>query len=143
NWMQRLLAFPVQFIIGAAAVLNNTLGVLNGLHPPGVEREFKRTPKFRLMQSGEPPNGDHWTHSRYALRIDRVTWGEIALGVYAIIGVGLAADRLPTLILYMASYAVAFFVFAGWNIVQSAGIHRPQHNQRRLTRESSEIIRRA
>ncbi|MBN1565583.1 MAG: glycosyltransferase, partial [Anaerolineae bacterium] len=50
NWMQRLLAFPVQFIIGAAAVLNNTWGVLNGLHRPGVEREFKRTPKFRLMQ---------------------------------------------------------------------------------------------
>jgi hypothetical protein len=138
DWPRRLLVLPVQFVIGAAAVLNNTLGVLDGLHPPGVAREFKRTPKFRLTRSGQ-----RWSHSHYALRIDSVTWGEIALGIYALAGVALALDRLPALVPYLASYAAAFFVFAGWNIVQSAGIRRPHRRQRSLLREGSEIIRRA
>lgn len=138
RWLLRLAYFPVQSIIGVAVVLNNTLGVLDALHLPGTEREFKRTPKFSLTAYHR-----HWTHSRYALAIDRVIVGEIGLGVYAVWGVALALDHLPALVPYLAFYAVSFFVFAGWNLIQSFTIHHPPPSRRSLIHESSEVIRRA
>lgn len=113
DWPRRLLFLPVQGIVGAAVVVNNTWGVLAALHRPGVRREFKRTPKFNVTR------GDvDWSDSRYALPVDAITLGEIGLGVYALGGLVLALDRLPALALYMASYALSFFSFALWNIIQ-------------------------
>lgn len=115
DWPRRLLYLPLQGVIGAAMVLNNTLGVLAALHRPGVRREFKRTPKF----SAAP-----WSNSRYALRTDAVTLGEIALGMYALGGGYLALNRLPALLPYFLSYAASFFLFAAWNIHQTARLRR-------------------
>jgi cellulose synthase/poly-beta-1,6-N-acetylglucosamine synthase-like glycosyltransferase len=115
DWPRRLLYLPLQGVIGAAMVLNNSLGVLAALHRPGVRREFKRTPKF----SAAP-----WSSSRYKLRIDAVTLGEIALGVYALGGAYLALHRLPALLPYFVSYAASFFFFAAWNIHQTARLRR-------------------
>jgi hypothetical protein len=112
DWLRRLCYLPVQGMIGAAVVLNNTLGVLAALHRPAVKREFKRTPKF----SRTP-----WRESRYALRIDGVTLGEIGLGLYAILGAYAAYQKLPALLPYFVSYAASFWGFAFWNIAQMAG----------------------
>ena len=113
DWQRRLLYMPVQGIVGAAVVLNNTCGVLAALHRPGVQREFKRTPKFNLTR------GDSgWSDSRYMLPVDATTLAEIGLGIYALVGLALALDRLPALVMYMASYALSFFSFAFWNIYQ-------------------------
>jgi cellulose synthase/poly-beta-1,6-N-acetylglucosamine synthase-like glycosyltransferase len=111
DWPRRLSYLPVQAVIGAAMVLNNTLGVLDALHRPGVRREFKRTPKFSLTR---------WSDSRYALRVDAATLGEIALGVYALAGGYIALHQLPALLPYFLSYAASFFFFAFWNIHQTA-----------------------
>jgi hypothetical protein len=122
DWPRRLLVLPLQGLIGAAMVLNNTLGVLAALHRPGVRREFRRTPKF----SAAP-----WSVSRYALRIDGVTLGEIALGIYALVGADLALHRLPALLPYFLSYAASFILFAAWNIRQTARLrHRSTRRQR-------------
>jgi cellulose synthase/poly-beta-1,6-N-acetylglucosamine synthase-like glycosyltransferase len=115
DWPRRLLFLPLQGLIGMAMVLNNTLGVLAALHRHAVRREFRRTPKF----SAAP-----WSNSRYALRVDAVTLGEIALGVYALGGAFLALDKLPALLPYFVSYAASFFLFAAWNIHQTAHLRR-------------------
>ncbi len=114
DWPRRLLYMPVQGLVGAAIIVNNTLGVLAGIHPAHVEREFKRTPKFDLSKRGQS-----WHDSVYALRIDGVTWGEIALGGYALAGLYLAATTLPVFVPYMATQAIAFITFALWNIAQT------------------------
>lgn len=114
DWYRRLLYFPVQFVVGAAIVLSNSRAVLAAIHKPGVEREFKRTPKFRLTGRGQ-----RWADSRYVLKIDMITLGELGLGLYASLGVYLAMQNLPWLAPYMVTYAVSFFLFAFWNIYQS------------------------
>jgi hypothetical protein len=126
DWPRRLLYLPLQGLIGAAMVLNNTLGVLAALHRPGVRREFKRTPKF---------NAAPWSASRYTLRIDAVTLGEIALGGYALGGGYLALHKLPALLPYFLSYAASFFFFAAWNVHQTARLRRitARHHSARRT----------
>lgn len=114
DWYRRLLYLPLQLAVGAAMVVNNTCGVLAALHRPGVVREFKRTPKFNLTRQGQG-----WTTSQYTLRVDAITAGEIVLGVYATFGFVLAVQRLPALAFYMLSYAVSFFFFSTWNIIQT------------------------
>lgn len=114
DWPRRLLYMPVQFLVGAAMVLNNTRGVLAGLHSPTVEREFRRTPKFRLITRNQT-----WLKCPYLLPLDTTTLGEIGLGLYALAGVAIARDRLPAFVPYMAIYAFAFVAFAWWNLFQA------------------------
>lgn len=94
-----LRALPVQGLIAAALVLNNTLGVLAGLHPRAVRREFKRTPKFSEARSGSP----------YTLPLDGTIVGEIALGAYALGGAALALERFPALLPYLLTYGLALW----------------------------------
>lgn len=114
DWTRRLAFFPVQFVVGAAIVLSNTIAVFKAFHKPGVEREFKRTPKFRLTGQGQS-----WGSSNYALDIDIVTLGEFGLALYALLGVYFAFVNLPALAPYMVVYAVSFTLFAYWNIYQA------------------------
>lgn len=115
DWWRRLFFFPIQIMVGTAIVLSNTKGVLAAFHKPGIEREFKRTPKFRLTQRGEK-----WSGSRYALKVDAITLGELGLALYAMLGFYLALENLPVLAPYMLIYAVTFILFAFWNIYQTA-----------------------
>lgn len=114
DWTRRLLYFPVQFVVGAAIVLSNTKAVIAAFHKPGIEREFKRTPKFRLTNKGE-----EWGKSHYALEVDAITIGEFLLAIYALIGFYFALQNLPALAPYMLIYAFSFSVFAYWNIYQA------------------------
>lgn len=114
DWIRRLLYFPIQFIVGGAIVLSNSKAVLAAFHKPDVEREFKRTPKFRVTQKGQ-----QWIGSRYALKVDAITIGELVLALYALLGFLIALDRLPFMAPYMFVYAAAFTIFAFWNIYQT------------------------
>jgi hypothetical protein len=114
DWIRRLIYFPVQFVVGGAIVLSNSKAVLAAFHKPDVEREFKRTPKFRLTQKGQ-----QCAASRYALKVDAITIGELVLALYAFIGLLIALDRLPFMAPYMFVYAAAFTIFAFWNIYQT------------------------
>jgi cellulose synthase/poly-beta-1,6-N-acetylglucosamine synthase-like glycosyltransferase len=114
DWPRRLLSIPVQFLVGAAIVLNNTRGVLAGLHLPTIQREFRRTPKFRLTARSQS-----WANNAYTLPLDSTIVGELGLGLYALVGTVIALDRLPVFVPYMAVYAFAFFALAGWNLYQS------------------------
>ncbi len=122
DWPRRLLAMPLQGMIASALVLNNTLGVLDALLGTRAAREFRRTPKFSV--TGEART---WTGSRYALPADRVTLGELALGLYALGGLLVAARHAPALVPYFATYALSLLGFALWNLAQAWQIRRTRH----------------
>ncbi len=138
DWPRRLVYMPVQGIVGAAVVVNNTRGVLAAVHRPGVQREFKRTPKFCLARGDS-----RWSGSRYILPVDATTVGEIGLGVYALVGLVLAVQRLPGLALYMAFYALAFFSFAMWNIYQVRRVSTHPARQVRPAASRADPVERA
>ncbi len=121
NWRDALIYFPVQFVVGAAVVLSNSKAVLNAFHRPGVEREFKRTPKFRITRQGQK-----WSGSRYVLKVDMITLGELGLAVYAFLGFILALIKVPAISPYMLIYSIAFILFAFWNIYQVRELNRQQ-----------------
>ncbi len=114
DWPHRLLALPVQGVIGAGMALNNTIGVLAALGPWRASREFLRTPKF-----GGEGGGRAWQSSRYALSPDWITLGELVLGAYALLGTALALRTLPALAPYLLTYAAGFWGIAGWNLAQA------------------------
>jgi len=113
NWLRRCRAFPLLALIGIGITWQNTRAVGRGLTRWGGT--FARTPKFRI----EGETGD-WTASRYRLRADGSTVGEIGLALYALIGAGLAHvagnyGMIPFLLLY----AVAFGTVAGLGLTQT------------------------
>lgn len=118
DWARRLLALPLQGLIATALVLNNTLGVLDALLRTRAAREFRRTPKFSVTGRARA-----WEHSRYALPADRVTLGELALGLYALWGLSVALASAPAFVPYFAIYALSLIGFALWNLVQTWQIH--------------------
>jgi len=118
DWPRRLLAMPLQGMIASALVLNNTLGVLDALLGTRAAKEFRRTPKFNVTV------GDRWARSRYALPADRVTLGELALGMYALGGLIVAVQHAPALIGYFGTYAISLIGFALWNLAQSWRMRR-------------------
>lgn len=118
DWWRNALYFPVQFISGAAIVLNNTIAVLKAFNLNKIQ-EFKRTPKFRVNT-----RGDNWLGSSYALKVDWLTVGELLLAAYALFGAWLALSRLPALAPYMFTYALSFAVFAYWNYYQTRRVER-------------------
>ena len=128
DWIRRLIYFPVQFIVGGAIVLSNSKAVLAAFHKPGIEREFKRTPKFRVTQKGQ-----QWIGSHYALKVDTITIGELLLALYALIGFLIALDRLPFMAPYMFVYAAAFTIFRLLEYLSnpSSLIHHKQQKERR------------
>lgn len=119
NWFQRLVYFPVQSVVGAGIVLSNSKAVLAAFHKPNVEREFKRTPKFRVVGQAQ-----QWAGSRYALKIDWITIGELILAIYALVGFILAVDRAPWVAPYLLVYSLSFTIFAVWNIRQNRLLQR-------------------
>ncbi len=119
DWPRRLLAMPLQGLIATALVLNNTLGVLDALLGTRAAHEFRRTPKFSVTGRARA-----WEHSRYALPADRVTLGELTLGLYALWGLTVALASAPALVPYFATYALSLVGFALWNLAQTWQIRR-------------------
>lgn len=120
DWRSHLLYFPLQFMAAVAIVLSNTRAVMGALRPHH-HHEFKRTPKYRLTGWNRS-----WQNSTYRLPIDVTTLGEIMLALYAVFGLVIAANTIPTFVPYMLSYALSFALFSGWNIYQTWEIQRHQ-----------------
>ena len=102
DWGQHLKALPLLVLVGIGIAWSNTRAVWRGLTRWGGA--FARTPKFQLEgQFGR------WTDSRYMLGMDTSFLGEVALTLYALIGVLVACftgryGMLPFLLLYAASF---------------------------------------
>jgi hypothetical protein len=102
TWLRHYAFFPVLALLGIGIALNNARGVIEALL--GVRNVFQRTPKFHIEARGDP-----WRGSQYALPLDGVVVGELALAVYAALSVLAAlrygnAHAAPYLLLYVVSF---------------------------------------
>jgi cellulose synthase/poly-beta-1,6-N-acetylglucosamine synthase-like glycosyltransferase len=112
DWPKRLLYFPVLILIGTGMMLSNSRAVIEALTGIGGNA-FNRTPKFRIVQ-----RGDTLASTRYTLRPDWTTSGEILLGLYAFAGLIIAALKFSAMIPYMIIYVLAFGLLSGWSLWQ-------------------------
>ncbi|MBN1200449.1 MAG: glycosyltransferase [Anaerolineae bacterium] len=113
DWYRRLLYFPVLILIGTGMMLSNSRAVFEALTGSGGN-VFKRTPKFRVVQ-----RSDALASKRYAIRPDWTTIGELALGVYAVIGLVIAMLEFPAMMIYMVVYVLAFGLLSLWSLWQT------------------------
>jgi hypothetical protein len=102
HWLRRYAFMPGLMGLGSGVALNNTRAVVEALL--GVRNVFQRTPKFRIEA-----RNDHWLGSQYALPLDAMIIGELALALYAIVTGGVAlrqgnAYALPFLLLYVGGF---------------------------------------
>jgi hypothetical protein len=82
---------------------------------------FVRTPKFRLEDKS-----DHWANSRYRLRADSNTAGEIALALYALSAtIAAYVTGKYALIPFTLIYTIAFGVVASMGIIQGRSQGQP------------------
>ncbi len=102
DWYRRLLYFPVLLLVGTGMMLNNSRAVFEAVTGRGGN-VFKRTPKFRIVS-----RHDRLAGTRYVIRPDWTTVGEIALGLYALVGVAVAAIKAPAMLIYMLIYVASF-----------------------------------
>ncbi|MCC7206111.1 MAG: glycosyltransferase [Anaerolineae bacterium] len=118
TWRRRIVALPVLIVISTGLSLNNSLAVLRAVR--GDAGPFQRTAKFNLGPKTHPT----WRASMYAGVRDRLLWGELALGLYALAGMVIAAQRGPGLIPYFGLYALGFFVVAAWSVADQVAHQR-------------------
>jgi cellulose synthase/poly-beta-1,6-N-acetylglucosamine synthase-like glycosyltransferase len=113
DWPRRMLYLPVIILVGTGIAWSTSRAVWQGLTRWGGT--FARTPKFCL----EGRQG-RWSDSAYRLRPDWTIVGEIALALYAMVGVGLAWARgsygaIPFLGIYAAGFSlVAILGLTQW-----------------------------
>jgi hypothetical protein len=111
GWARHLLALPLLMLAGIGIALNNTLAVLKALL--GLRQGFLRTPKYAIRQAGES-----WVNTAYALNVDPLVWGELAMAIYAL---SLVILRVVSrgLIPWLLLYAAGFFYVSITGLVQA------------------------
>ena len=102
GWRRHYRAMPLLILLGSGIALSNTKAVLEALL--GVGNVFRRTPKFNIASAS-----DRWQHSVYRLPLDGLTLGELALSLYSLLGVWLAAAHghqfaVPFILLYALGF---------------------------------------
>jgi hypothetical protein len=102
QWLKRYVFMPGLMWLGSGVALNNTRAIVEALL--GVNNVFKRTPKFRIER-----RDDRWLGSQYALPLDGMIIGELALALYALATVGVSLWRgnvfaVPFLLLYVSGF---------------------------------------
>jgi hypothetical protein len=102
DWGRRMAFMPVLALLGTGLALSNTLAIGRGLLRRDIV--FRRTPKFHIEG-----RNDRWLGNRYALRLEWVTLGELALAGYALLTVAVALlmgnyFAVPFLLLYVGGY---------------------------------------
>jgi cellulose synthase/poly-beta-1,6-N-acetylglucosamine synthase-like glycosyltransferase len=111
GWPRRLLALPLLVLAGIGIALNNTWAVFKALL--GLRQGFLRTPKYAVRRTG-----DTWVNTVYALGVDPLVWGELAMALYALALVVLRVapwGLAPWLLLY----AMGFLYVAATGLLQA------------------------
>ena len=112
---ERVSLLPLLIITGFGISLNTTVAVLQGLLGRG-STVFQRTPKLNL---GEVRKNGKRIDRAYSEPVSPMVWGEIGLGLYALLTIFLLAPYVGWGIApWMAIYMIGFFYIAGLNILQ-------------------------
>ncbi|KPL19900.1 MAG: hypothetical protein AMJ93_12940 [Anaerolineae bacterium SM23_84] len=106
QWTRHLRALPLLVLLGTGIALSNTRAVVNAIL--GRQQAFQRTPKFALSDIR-----DRWFHSRYALELDSLVWGELGMAAFAFAAVVVPRvdqGAVPWMLLYAAGSAYVAMV---------------------------------
>ncbi|MCL4560650.1 MAG: glycosyltransferase [Chloroflexi bacterium] len=119
RFWDRLVRLPPLLMLGLGMSLNEGFAVISGIFTKGGV--FNRTPKFNLR--GRQGN---WTQNKYALPINPVVWGELALAGYALFTVLKLWDTTMGKVIVpgMAYYALSYIMIAGSSILQRLEMQR-------------------
>jgi cellulose synthase/poly-beta-1,6-N-acetylglucosamine synthase-like glycosyltransferase len=102
DWRERLNYFPFLLLLGVGLAFNNALAVTEALL--GRHSGFRRTPKYNLNDPRE-----RWGEREYALGFGWESVGEIALTIYALIGMLGAWETGQYWVMpFLALYALGF-----------------------------------
>lgn len=113
DWGRRMLSFPILALIGTGIALSNTQAVAEALL--SRKTAFERTPKFRIED-----RHDHWANKSYALRATPLVLGELALAVYAGLGIVAAWKTGQFFVIpYLLLYALGFGLVASLTLLHS------------------------
>ncbi len=121
DWPRRILYYPVLMLLGLGITWSTTIALIDGLcHWGGA---FIRTPKFKLW--GRQGN---WRRTPPRIGINRTISGEIALGLYALLVLGVAhqlqqADMIPVSLIYLSSEVLILW----GTLMQRAGYGSRRH----------------
>ena len=114
RWPKRLLWLGMLLVLGMGLSVNNSRAVVEALL--GLESEFKRTPKFAVLD-----RLTRWQTSDYVLSGHLIPWSELLLCFYAMALGGYALEAglwwlLPWLTLYASGYTavVGLTLFQAW-----------------------------
>jgi cellulose synthase/poly-beta-1,6-N-acetylglucosamine synthase-like glycosyltransferase len=116
----RLKLLPLLIFTGFGISLSTSIAVLQGLTKKGGA--FIRTPKLNLGNGLKKLRG---IDRKYLPPISPFVWGEIALGVYALLTIVILTPHLGWSIApWMMIYTIGYFYIAGLNLLQ----HLPNAN---------------
>lgn len=111
---ERLKLIPIMTITGFGISLSTSIAVIEGLMGKGGN--FVRTPKLNLPNARGKQKVIDQT---YMQPISPLVWGEIALGVYALLtGYILSGYIGWSIIPWMLIYTIGYFYIAGLNLIQ-------------------------
>ena len=117
---ERLKLLPLLLIMGFGISLSTTIAVIEGLS--GKVSAFVRTPK---LNEGNNRKSMQKIDRTYIAPISPVVWGEIALGIYALITIFILAPQVGWSIApWMVIYMLGYFYIAGLNLIQHGLIDR-------------------
>lgn len=119
--LKEMIFFPILALVGIGIALNNTIAIVEAL----LKRKgrFERTPKFRLYRrEGE------WESSPYAIKTEKVAFGEIILALYALLTLAVAWIKgfywaVPFLLLYAGGFSYVG-VWSLWHSLRPAFYQR-------------------
>jgi len=114
RFWNRMKLLPLLTIMGFGISLSTTIAVLEGL--AGKAGDFVRTPKLNQSNSRKHPQ----TIDRsYLPPISPLAWGEIGLGMYALLTIFVLAPHEGWgIIPWMSIYMLGYFYIAGLNLIQ-------------------------
>lgn len=116
----RLKLLPLLIFTGFGISLSTSIAVLQGLTKKGGA--FIRTPKLNL---GNGLKKLQRIDRKYLPPISPFVWGEIALGIYALLTIFILTPHLGWgIVPWMMIYTIGYFYIAGLNLVQ----HLPNAN---------------
>jgi len=119
---ERLKLIPLMLITGFGISLSTSIAVMEGLMGKGGN--FVRTPKLNLSNT---PGKRKTIDRTYLQPINPLVWGEIALGLYALLTAFVLAGTIGWgIIPWMLIYSAGYFYIAGLNLIQ----HIPGWNGR-------------
>lgn len=121
---ERLRLLPLLVITGFGISLSTSIAVFEGLFGQGGV--FVRTPKM-----GGLKRQSAGFDTSYLPPVSPIVWGEIALGLYALLTIAILGPRLEWgIVPWMLVYAIGYFYIAGLNLAQH-GFWDPAHWRRK------------